>query len=84
MIEKYHVCPACGSHRLKALTRRGSYYCPKCDKKYLISEERIDACFKCGRQLVDPAAEAELMGSGKFKCRRCRTKKMREEVMAHG
>ena len=76
---KYYVCPSCGSRRLKALTKRDSYYCKKCNIKFLIGEEPMEFCFKCARPIIDPFAESELMGNGKRKHNRCR-KKRRKEV----
>jgi hypothetical protein len=34
----YKVCPVCESQRIRALIKKGTCYCPKCDKKYVIQE----------------------------------------------
>jgi|GEM_PF-3944175 DNA-directed RNA polymerase subunit RPC12/RpoP len=74
---KYYVCPSCGSRRLKALTKRDSYYCKKCNIKFLIGEEPMEFCFKCARPIIDPFAESELMGNGKRRSAICgRTSRM--------
>jgi len=72
ILHNHHICPECGSRRLRALTKRRSYHCPKCKKNFSITEEAIDVCFRCDRPLVDPIEQGELMGNGKWKCKRCR------------
>lgn len=73
-----HVCPFCGSKRLQKLTRIHLYYCPKCKTKFSIKEEQIVQCFRCDKDIIDTESEAELMGNGKYKCRRCRRVKVKE------
>lgn len=73
-----HICPFCGSKRLRKLTRMHFHYCPKCKTKFSIKEEQIVQCFRCDKDIINTDSEGELMGNGKYKCRRCRRVKVKE------